>query len=116
MRPRTFGATAGDTREGWGGGLPERFVASRQAAQAAPIRPNGLRSPVEDSKTASAYVLQGLCGASLKHRAWDAGGTGGLAELPIRNAPMPRGIGVRGSFGPRRPAPPRTFSRPGQVT
>jgi hypothetical protein len=93
----SFGTRTGDTREGWGGGLPERFVASRQAAQAAPIRPNGLRSPVEDSKIASAYVLQGLCGASLKHRAWDAGGTGGLAVSSIRNALASRDARVRGS-------------------
>ena len=43
------------------------------------------------------YVLQGLCGASLKHRAWDAGGTGGLAVSSIRNALASRDARVRGS-------------------
>jgi hypothetical protein len=104
--PKGFGTSAGDTRPVGAVACRSAHVAPRQAAQAARARSPGRRAPVEDSKQSA---LQGLRGASLKHRARDAGGTGGPAVLLLRSASMPRGVEVRGSFDPRCPAPPRTF-------
>ena len=52
---------------------------------------------------------RGSCGASLKHRARDADGFGGLAVSLTRQASVSRGTEVRGSSGPRRSARPRIY-------
>ena len=76
---RTTEATSPHRRE-----APERWIGASTSGEAAPER----------------SVHRGRCGASLKHRARNAIGFGGLAALHLtRQASMSRGVEARGSLG-----------------
>ena len=101
----------------------------RRAHRSTPKAVGRVSFGAHSARSPERSAQRGSCGASLKHRARDAGGTGGLAALPAKSrqhraerpnrpardraALVPRGIEARGFKGPRRSARPQFFRRNG---
>ena len=142
MRHRGLRDQAGEARRGWCGGRggwhvpfvdggPSRVVPMRQpritgyggrcvccviprAHRSTPKAVGRVSFGAHSARSPERSAQRGSCGASLKHRARDAGGTGGLAALPAKSrqhraerpnrpardraASVPRGIEARGSI------------------
>jgi hypothetical protein len=120
--PKASGPAPGTPGQGRGGGPTSLCQSGATGAQrcapaGGPSRVRPMHRPCITS--GGRCVLQGRRGASLQHRARDAGGTGGPAVL---SSGMPRCREASRSAGPaqaclrapgpRCPAPPRTFSGP----
>lgn len=103
------------------GRWPHRRATSRGGRRPKPRTPRSPRNGDHQWRITGS-LLQGLRGASLKHCARDAGGTGGLAViypecLGVARCRGPRvrrrqacAVGAgKAAPGPRCPAPPRTF-------
>jgi hypothetical protein len=101
MRCRALRDRRGDTRAGWGGGHDGRYAPSEMAVQAVG---NPAHRPCATSGGYQWSAHRGPNGASLKHRARDAGEPADLRLYRFRHASVSRGAEVRGS-GRRLGAP-----------